>query len=77
MIQRGSRLECNCHSFFFAEDRGQPCKHIRQVLKTTFDGDQVNHLKAVSLTPKGERILRDRAERERRRAEALAAKDAA
>ena len=72
MIQRGNRLECMCLSFFFAESRDEPCRHIKQLLKTTFNGDEVTHLKVVSLTPKGEKILRYRAERERRKAEAEA-----
>lgn len=72
VIWRGNRLECNCLSFFFAESRDEPCRHLKQLLKTTFDGDRVDHLKAVSLTPKGEKILRYRAERARRKAEAEA-----
>lgn len=66
-------MECTCLSFFYSENRDEPCRHIKQLLKTTFDGDRVDHLKAVSLTPRGEKILRHRIEaRDLRKAEAEA-----
>jgi hypothetical protein len=59
-------LECNCLSFFFSENRDEPCRHINQVLKVSFDGDKINKYKAVELTAKGEKILRRRALRKQR-----------
>jgi hypothetical protein len=34
IIRRGNRFECTCLDFFFKEDRDEPCRHIKQVLKT-------------------------------------------
>jgi len=64
IIRRGSRFECTCLDFFFKEDRDDPCKHIRQMLKTNIVSAgpdlQVTKLACVELTRPGVAILRER-----------------
>lgn len=58
IIQMRSGIwECNCKAFFHS-DRKQPCKHILKMrtLKRVKPGALT--LKAVTLTEKGEQILR-------------------
>jgi hypothetical protein len=64
IIRRGNRFECTCLDFFFKEDRDEPCRHIKQVLKTEVKLSsgrvEVTKLAAVELTQKGVQILKER-----------------
>lgn len=81
VIRRGNRFECTCLDFFFKENRDEPCRHIRQVLKTTIrpsaEGFEIKKLVAVDLTPKGIAILRERQVRQEKESADAKSKPAA
>lgn len=68
VIRRGNRFECTCLDFFFKEDRDEPCRHIKQVLKTSISGTEITKLAAVELTPRGVLVLKERQARQARAA---------
>jgi hypothetical protein len=58
VIQRGSHWECNCKSFFFSQNRNDPCKHIEAIrtLDRVKPGEMTQ--RRVHLTDGGTKLLK-------------------